>query len=596
MSYIDIDVAGGGGGSGTVNAGTANQIAYYPASAAAVSGDPNLTDNATTLSYIPGVVTLGAAAGTSGSVVLNGSTSGAITVQPQAAAGTYNFNLPNAAGTSGQPLLSGGGGATAMTFGTLAVPAGGTGATTLTNHGVVLGQGTSAVVATGAGTAGQVLTSNGAAADPTFQAAGAGTVTSVAETVNGGSSSGIFAITGSPVTTAGTLNINTAGTSGGVPYFSSSTVVSSSAALTANSPVLGGGAGAAPLVSTGITSNGASELDLGVAGGAAGVLGLNGSTSGKATLTAPAVAGTVANAVALSNSLTVGGPQVTVSAAGAGNGVLALSGNTSGTATLTAPAVAGTSTNAVTSSNRFIFPNASAVSPALAGTTDTNTGFYWGGNSDFLISLAGSSYVQMISLQWRMAVGSTIGISSGAPGSGNDVAFSRTAAGEFAVGTGANGSTAGTLNFTTAKIQGKVSTYNAIATVSQGIPAEYATVDLTAQSAAITATTLYAVPAAGLGMYRISWNADITTAGSTSSVLGGTAGFQIVYTSPTDSVVKTTVSGNSVTSAANTTGTAIGGCLVVYAKASTNIQYQFDYTSVGGTAMVYQLHIKCEAM
>jgi hypothetical protein len=56
----------------------------------------------------------------------------------------------------------------------LAVGSGGTGATTLTAHGVLLGNGTGAVAVTGAGTAGQVLTSNGAAADPTFQTLAAG--------------------------------------------------------------------------------------------------------------------------------------------------------------------------------------------------------------------------------------------------------------------------------------------------------------------------------------------------------------------------------------------------------------------------------------
>lgn len=61
----------------------------------------------------------------------------------------------------------------------LAVADGGTGASTLTNHGVLLGQGTSAVAATGAGTAGHVLTSNGASADPTFQAAAGGSSTIV---------------------------------------------------------------------------------------------------------------------------------------------------------------------------------------------------------------------------------------------------------------------------------------------------------------------------------------------------------------------------------------------------------------------------------
>jgi hypothetical protein len=66
---------------------------------------------------------------------LLGSSSGSITVQPQAATGTYNFNLPAAAGTAGQALLSGGGGSAAQTYGTLGVPAGGTGTTTSTGAG-----------------------------------------------------------------------------------------------------------------------------------------------------------------------------------------------------------------------------------------------------------------------------------------------------------------------------------------------------------------------------------------------------------------------------------------------------------------------------
>jgi hypothetical protein len=58
------------------------------------------------------------------------------------------------------------------------VPHGGTGVATLAAHGVVVGNGASTVNVTGAGTAGQILTSNGASADPTFQApAGAGVST-----------------------------------------------------------------------------------------------------------------------------------------------------------------------------------------------------------------------------------------------------------------------------------------------------------------------------------------------------------------------------------------------------------------------------------
>lgn len=60
----------------------------------------------------------------------------------------------------------------------LPVPQGGTGQTTLTSHGVLIGNGTSAINATSAGTSGQVLTSNGASADPTFQTLNVG-VTSI---------------------------------------------------------------------------------------------------------------------------------------------------------------------------------------------------------------------------------------------------------------------------------------------------------------------------------------------------------------------------------------------------------------------------------
>jgi hypothetical protein len=140
---------------------------------------------------------------------------------------------------------------------------------------------------------------------------------------------------------------------------------------------------------------------------------------------------------------------------------------------------------------------------------------------------------------------------------------------------------------------GIVANYAATATVGQGVASEIVTVDLTAQTAAITATNLTA-SAPRTGMYRISWSADITTAGTT-SVLGGVNGFQVGYTSPTDSVAKTTVPGNSITSAANTTATAVSGSLSVYAKTGTAITYAFDYTSTG-TAMVFELHVRLEAL
>lgn len=79
--------------------------------------------------------------------------------------------------------------------------------------------------------------------DGACAAAGTGSVTSVDLTAPG-----IFTVSGNPVTTSGTLALTAAGTSGGIPYFNSSTGLASSAALTASRLLLGGGAGAAPTV------------------------------------------------------------------------------------------------------------------------------------------------------------------------------------------------------------------------------------------------------------------------------------------------------------------------------------------------------------
>jgi hypothetical protein len=63
---------GCGGGAGTVNSGTATQLALYPANGAAVSGDSGLTDSGSTLNY-SGSNGISAAAGTfSGNVTVNG--------------------------------------------------------------------------------------------------------------------------------------------------------------------------------------------------------------------------------------------------------------------------------------------------------------------------------------------------------------------------------------------------------------------------------------------------------------------------------------------------------------------------------------------
>ena len=130
----------------------------------------------------------------------------------------------------------------ALTTGTLPIASGGTNSTAAaTAGGVGYGTGT-AHAYTAAGTTGQVLTSNGAGA-PTWATAGSTGVTSVAQTFTGG----IVSVSGSPITTTGTLALTVAGTSGGIPYFSSGTTWATSAALTQYGVIYGGGAGAAPV-------------------------------------------------------------------------------------------------------------------------------------------------------------------------------------------------------------------------------------------------------------------------------------------------------------------------------------------------------------
>lgn len=82
-----------------------------------------------------------------------------ITTGSTPSAGTTALNITNA-------------GVVTLPGAALDVPSGGTGATSLTDHGVVVGSGTAAVSVTAVGSAGEVLTSNGAGMDPTFQAAG----------------------------------------------------------------------------------------------------------------------------------------------------------------------------------------------------------------------------------------------------------------------------------------------------------------------------------------------------------------------------------------------------------------------------------------
>ena len=188
----------------------------------------------------------------------------------------------------------------------------------------------------------------------TFNGKGSGTVTSVAQSFTGG----LISVAGSPITSSGTLALTVAGTSGGIPYFSSGTAWASSAALTQYGVVYGGGAGAAPVAT------------------AAGTTGqvLTATTSGAPTWANPATSGTVTS-VGLSAPamFTVTGSPVTSS------GTLALSYSgtalplaNGGTGATSAPAANASLfgfTTTATSATPLVLTNTSSVYQLFTGST-----------------------------------------------------------------------------------------------------------------------------------------------------------------------------------------------------------------------------------
>ena len=208
---------------------------------------------------------------------------------------------------------------------------------------------------------------------------------------------------------------------------------------------------------------------------------------------------------------------------------------------------------------------------------------------------------------------STLSIQPLAP-SGPGVGYATTVSGGNATGGGSNaggnlilsaGGSSGAAPAATILLSSSVSSYNSITTAGNGIPAEYAAVDALAQTAAITTTTLYAVPSAVSlpRLFRLSWSAKIVTAATTGASTSTLGALTIVYTDH-DGVAVTLTCGAMIaagsiatTSTANTTGTVLMGIpLILNCQQSSNITYAFAYASNTAAQMAYDLHVRLEAL
>ena len=387
------------GTSPVVSSGGTTPAISIPAATTSVSGYLTSTDwntfngkqatlvSGTNIKTVGGVSLLGA-----GDVGVIGGTYGGTGVNNGANTITLAGNLTHA-GAFTQSFT-----ATANTAVTL--PAG---ATASANN--LLSSATAVGIVTGTPSSLNFLRGDGTWATP----AGAGTVTSVGQTFTGG----LISVAGSPVTTTGTLALTVAGTSGGIPYFSSGTTWATSAALAANALMVGGGAGVAPST---ITTGTGVNTALGVNTGTAGAFVVNGGVLGTPS------SGTVTNltgTASININGTVGattastGAFTTLSATGAvtlSPANLAVAISPSGTGTVTISPVGALTINPTAAST--INNTSIGATTASTGRFTTVTSTIATGTAPFTVT----STTQVANLNAATA-GASTNLSGGALGS-----------------------------------------------------------------------------------------------------------------------------------------------------------------------------------
>jgi len=220
------------GGTGITTSGAGSTVTVTLSTPVSIAnGGTNATSMTTTdgTIYFDGTRLVTTTTGTSGQVLTSNGTGVAPTYQNTAASSISITGDTGGALTGNSFTFTGG--TTGITFngtgttetlsGTLVVSNGGTGRATLTNHGVLVGAGTTAITQLAVGTTGQVLTGV-TGADPVFAAPAASSITITGDsgggltgnsfTFTGGTTGLTFAGAGTTETLGGTLAIANGGT------------------------------------------------------------------------------------------------------------------------------------------------------------------------------------------------------------------------------------------------------------------------------------------------------------------------------------------------------------------------------------------------